>query len=53
MRRYQTIYHKRQYARRRREVLRSYNLCINGMTHGTATCGVLCSACRDTHRRSA
>ena len=44
---------RRIIAKDRRDLLRSHRLCLNGGHHGPATHGVLCAACRETHRRSA
>ena len=40
-------------ARLRRAELRAQKLCINGASHGPATDGVLCTSCREKHRRTA
>ncbi len=50
---YRTAYHQRTKAKRRRDELRAARKCINAPGHGPATHGVLCKACRETHRRSA
>jgi hypothetical protein len=53
IRRYKTPYQKRKYARKRRLALAGKSLCINNGSHGRATHGVLCDACRLVHRESA
>lgn len=40
-------------ARARRDVRRAAGLCINGVSHGVATHGCLCSRCRRTHKYGA
>jgi hypothetical protein len=41
---------KLDWARDRRARLKDLGLCINNEAHGPATHGVLCAACRETHR---
>lgn len=40
-------------ARDRRADLKARGVCINNAAHGPATSGVLCAACRETHKRTA
>jgi hypothetical protein len=44
---------RRARARERRARLKAAGFCINGEKHGKATHGVLCAACRRTHKESA
>lgn len=44
--------YRRRYAKARRDALAAQGLCLNGASHGPATHGVLCAACREVHRRS-
>lgn len=41
---------KDDYAKKRRDGLRTDKCCINGKSHGPATHGVLCWPCRAVHR---
>jgi hypothetical protein len=43
--------HKLELSKKRRDLLRSQDLCINGKSHGKATHGRLCKSCRKTHNR--
>lgn len=51
-RRFKTAYHQRRAARDRRRELAAQKLCINGATHGSATHGVRCEDCHETHKES-
>ncbi len=50
MREYKTAPETRLDAKLRRDERRAAGICINGNLHGKATHGVLCAACRATHR---
>ncbi len=41
---------KRQYSAIRRERLKAEGLCISSRSHGPATHGVVCAACRIVHK---
>lgn len=40
----------REFARGRRRILADAKICINGVSHGKATHGILCYRCRLVHR---
>lgn len=52
-RKFKTSPVRRFKARHRRDTLTSAGLCLSGSAQGPATHGVLCEACRETHRKSA